>query len=47
LTEDDVRQIRKEWMPVHGIYRQLGRKYNISDQMISMIVKRKAWIHVD
>ena len=47
LTEDDVRRIRKEWMPVHGIYRQLGRKYNISDQMVSMIVKRKAWVHVD
>jgi hypothetical protein len=46
LTEDDIRAIRREYLPIRGMLVALGRKYNTPPQNIHSIVIRKTWRHV-
>lgn len=43
ITEDDVREIRKTGKPL----KPLAEKFGVSETMISLILKRKAWKHVE
>jgi hypothetical protein len=48
LSEEDVRSIRKEYIPhsrTRGT-RALARKYGICSQQVSKIVNRKKWAHL-
>lgn len=47
LTEDDVRMIRRLVGEGQLTCRAAGRKYDISGQAISLIVRGKRWAHVD
>lgn len=49
LTEADVREIRSlfDQMPRYGAARELSAKFGVSPQMISLIVNRKSWKHVE
>lgn len=42
LTEADVREIRRVGKPL----RPLAKRYGITEAMVSLIIKRKAWKHV-
>ena len=48
LTEDDVRWILKNHVPnsIEFGSSALGRKYNVSDNTINKIIKRKTWTHI-
>lgn len=47
LTEDDVRTIR--WMHANGTLtnRRIAQHFGVTEALISIIVKRKAWKHVE
>jgi len=42
LCADNVREIRRIGMPL----KQHARKYGVSEQLISLIIRRKVWKHV-
>lgn len=46
LTEADVRQIRAE-AAAGATFTALGERFGVTRQNISLIVKRRAWTHVD
>lgn len=43
LTEDQVRYIREAWRP----QKELARKFNVSQSLISQIQNRKIWTHLE
>lgn len=47
LTEDDVRTIRRRYAEEGISTTRLGDEYGISSPMVSYIVLRKNWSHVD
>lgn len=46
LTENQVRQIRKEHVPYRVSCSKLAKKYNVCEQTIAKIVRRELWTHV-
>lgn len=46
LTENDVRMIRLLVTEGHMTCHDAGRKYELSKQAVSLIVRRKRWGHV-
>jgi hypothetical protein len=50
LTDDDVRYIRNNYQRTHrnlGNGTELASKFGISQALVSMIINRKRWAHVD
>jgi len=47
LTEDDIREIRRAWVPVRGRLTALAHRYGVTDGAISAIVYRRSWRHVE
>jgi hypothetical protein len=45
LTDDQVRAIRDAFLRGMGV-RALGREYNVTHQLVGLIVRRKIWKHV-
>lgn len=43
LTEEDVSNIRKEYIPIKNSYRVLGRKYGVHNSVIVDIIKNRIW----
>lgn len=46
LTNRQVRAIRRQYMEGCGSQSQLGRKYNVSQVLIGLIVNRRIWTHI-
>jgi DNA invertase Pin-like site-specific DNA recombinase len=46
ITPNDVRSIRKEYASGKTL-KQIASKREITFQMVSLIVRRKSWAHVD
>tara|TARA_R110000796_G_C14372622_1_gene414211 strand:+ start:118 stop:681 length:564 start_codon:yes stop_codon:yes gene_type:complete len=46
LTEEEVLNIRKEFIPFKVTYKVLAKKYNVSMHNINKIVNRKTWKHI-
>lgn len=47
LTEPQVRKIRFLWATGSYTQKQIGTMFNVSDVLVSYIVNRKAWKHID
>jgi hypothetical protein len=47
LTADNVRQIRALYVPRTTGYAALATRFGVSKSLVEMIVKRKAWRHLD
>lgn len=47
LTEDDVREIRRRYAEGGVLQRELAREFEVSKQLISKIVNRQVWVHVE
>lgn len=47
LTEDDVRVILAEYASGKVLQRELARQFNVSRPLISAIVNKKRWSHID
>lgn len=43
LKKEQVMNIRKEYVPYHGSYADLGRKYGITPEHVSNIIRKKLW----
>jgi ribosome-binding protein aMBF1 (putative translation factor) len=46
LKPDSVLAIRKERSELGIRYKELARKYGVSENQIYLVVKRKAWRHI-
>lgn len=46
LTDSDVLEIRKLYIPGVVTQRQIAKKYNVDNTLISLIIRRKAWRHI-
>ena len=46
LTEEDVKNIRKEFKPFVVTYKKLSQKYKVAEITINHIVNNKTWKHV-
>lgn len=46
LTEKEVIEIRERYVPDSITQQELAKHYNVSNHQISMIVRRKSWIHL-
>ena len=46
LTAEDVRAIRREYVPCVVRQRDLARKYGVNQSVICLILQRKSWGHV-
>lgn len=46
LTEKQVLEIRKDYIPWENNCRMLAEKYNVDQSLIFVIIKRKAWKHI-
>jgi hypothetical protein len=46
LIEEQIKQIRKEYVPGVVSQEQLARRYGVSQVLIGKIVRRKVWRHV-
>lgn len=46
LNEETVLKIRSEYAPTHGIYRELGRRYGVTNVNIKAIIDRKTWKYI-
>lgn len=46
LTEEQVRSIRKEYIPGVTLQADIAKKYNIRYQTVDGICKRKSWRHI-
>lgn len=46
LTEKDVLEIRRKYIPWRYGFNQLGKEYGVDGSNISMIVNRKTWTHI-
>lgn len=47
LTEQAVREIRRDYRPGWISYRDLAERYNVSLQLVAQIAKRQAWAWVE
>jgi len=47
LTEDQVREIRRLYVPGKYGFRRLAHQFGVSASAISQIIKRRTWAHVD
>jgi hypothetical protein len=47
LTEADVREIRRRHEVDRASKKSLGRQFNVSDQSILNIIRRRTWRHVE
>jgi group I intron endonuclease len=47
LTEEQVRQIRSTHAAGGFSYATLGNQHNVTPELVSMIVRRKIWTHVE
>lgn len=47
LTEEDVRTIRREFVPRTKSYRVLAERYGLTYAAVYHIVQRKLWPHLD
>ena len=46
LTEDQITEIRKKYIPRKYTLQQLGKEYNVSFGLIAHIIKNRNWKHV-
>lgn len=46
LTEDDVKMIRKLYIPKEMGCLRLAQRFNVSKSLIGAIINGKAWTHV-
>lgn len=46
LTEKDVIEIRKSYVPYRVTFKMLAEHYGVCMQLISMVVRREIWRHV-
>ena len=46
LTEQQVLEIRADWATGKYTQKQLAKKYDVCQQLISQIVNRKIWKHI-
>lgn len=46
LTEEQVKQIRAEYVPVKMSRRRLAKKFGVSYSLVCMITRRKLWKHI-
>ena len=47
LTESDVRAIRKSYADGEADTVELAQRYSVSDVLVSMVVRKKIWRHVE
>ena len=47
LTEEQVREIRRKYVPKKYSYQRLGEEYGVGKTTIREIVQRKIWTHID
>ena len=47
LTEDNVREIRKKYVPRNYTRKMLAKEYGVSVNSISMVIDGQRWTHVD
>ena len=47
LTESDVRAIRSAYASGNVLQRELAEKYNVARSLISQVVNRNRWAHID
>jgi len=47
LTKDDIRSIRATYAAGGATQSALGVLYGVSQGVVSLIVRRKAWAHVE
>lgn len=46
LTEKDILDIREEYKTSKILQKDMAKRYNVSQVMISRIIKRKTWTHI-
>lgn len=46
LTEEQVREIRRKYVPFKYGYRKLAAEYHVSFKSIGRIITRETWKHV-
>ena len=46
LTENDVLEIRKKYVPFYRTQKMFAEKYGVSDKTISAVITRKIWKHI-
>ena len=49
LTDDDVRAIRKRYIPKHPVHgaRAMGREFGVSKTVVRWVISRRIWKHVE
>lgn len=47
LSEEDVREIRRRYIPFEVSLKTLGKEYGVSEQTVHAIIHRKKWAHLD
>jgi len=47
LTDDQVRAIRREYIPRRNGYPKLALKYGVCTETVARVVRRELWAHVN